>query len=127
MSYNNKHLHKRQYNKWGLLFFIIFAFFTITLIIGIVRLTIQYHNRNKTLAELHTQERESEKEKNRLLLKLKQVKTPEYIEKHARELTLAKKGEIIVVGSFPTPTEAPKQSSHVQPTYIQWYNIFFNQ
>jgi len=90
-------------------------------------LTIQYHNRNKTLAELHTQERESEKEKNRLLLKLKQVKTPEYIEKHARELTLAKKGEIIVVGSFPTPTEAPKQSSHVQPTYIQWYNIFFNQ
>lgn len=90
-------------------------------------MTIQYHNRNKTLAELHTQERESEKEKNRLLLKLKQVKTPEYIEKHARELTLAKKGEIIVVGSFPTPTEAPKQSSHVQPTYIQWYNIFFNQ
>lgn len=127
MSYNNKHLHKRQYNKWNFLFFIIFAFFTITLVVGIVRLTIQYHNRTQTLAKLRTQELENQKEKNRLLLKLKQVKTPEYIEKHARELTLAKKGETIVVGSFPTPTEAPKQVSHTQPTYMQWYNIFFNQ
>ena len=126
MSYNNKPPHKRQYNKVSLLFFIIFAFFTITLVIGIIKLTIQYHNQTRVLARLQIQEQESQKEKNKLLLKLKQAKTQEYIEKHARELTLAKENETIVVGSFPTPAETPKQKSHILPIYVQWYTIFFH-
>ena len=61
-----------------------------------------------------------------LSFKIKQTSSKDYIEKKARKLALAKPNELVVVGSFPTPTPSQKKIHGNTSVYMQWYNIFLN-
>ena len=84
--------------------------------------------RKQTLANNQIEYAQTLEEENQLKLKVKQSQTAKYIEEQARELTLSKPNEVVIILSSPTP----KPRKKLTPTpyianYKLWAQLFFKQ
>lgn len=124
MSYNIKVSRKKQ-TKSNIIIYIILVFFTIALASNLFKLAKQYVDRNALLSKQTTELQKIKEENNKLLLRLKQAQTEEFVEKKARELTFSKQNEYLIIADFPTPTPKPQITEPPKkPNYLLWLETF---
>ena len=127
MSYNiNSKTKKQDHTNYP--YAIIIGFFLIVLSINLIKLSREYIARKQTLSQNQSEHSRIIEEENKLKLKIKKSGTSKYIEEQARELTLSKPNEIVIVLSSPTPK--PKKKLTPTPyiaNYKLWVKLFFTQ
>jgi len=125
MSYNINIKTKKQDNS-RVLFVIIIGFFILALMVNFVKLTREYFLKKQILEQSQAEYSKALDQQNKLKLSIKKNQTQEYIEKKARELTMSKPGEVVVILSSPAPVKkksssAPKKTAN----YKLWLQLFF--
>lgn len=127
MSYNiNSKTKKQDHASYTFVFII--GFFLVVLSINLVKLTKEYITRKATLSNNQKEYSRAIDEQNNLKLQIKKSQTQEYIEKRARELTLSKQNEIVIILASPTPKPYKKPSpTPYTPNYKLWAELFFSQ
>ncbi len=124
MSYNIK-LHQKKQTKSSIIIYLILIFFTIALLSNLFKLTKQYIDRTSILSKQTAQLQKIKEENNKLLFRLKQAQTEEFVGKRARELTFSKQNEYVIIANFPTPTpKSKKTESAKKANYLLWLETF---
>jgi cell division protein FtsB len=124
MTYNIKPQTKNQVLS-TILLHTIFGFFLATLLLNTIRLMQQFVYRKQVLARQEDQKKKLKLKQDELTYRLKRSQTESYVEERARELTLAKPNEAILIGAYPSPTRPPKNTiKKVGPPLEEWKKVF---
>ncbi len=125
MSYNIRYKSKNQDNSRLTVYFIL-GFFIVALFINLVKMVKQYVDRRAILRQEEQELATIKRQNSNLRYELKRSGTEEYIEEKARELTLSKEGEYVIIAGEPSPPPKPRKREvpHI-PNYKLWWLLFF--
>lgn len=112
---------KKALVGWGVLLL------SLLLTISLVRSLYENWRKGDVVRERRNQLERLEQENLRLKQNLEFARTPEFVEREARDkLGLAKPGEVVVILTQPQATPASQAATGaIGPSWKQWWRLFF--
>lgn len=126
MTYNITH-HQENQGKFTKVILLVGLVLITALSWNTIRMFLQYKSRSETLAQVEREKKELVAKQQELQYRVKRAQTEAYIEQRARQFSLSKKGEYIVVAQYPSPspTSIPIQKKELGiPPYQAWIHVF---